>query len=60
MEKEVLRELLEKETLKQLLKDHLKVETDIFWTMNDKYRIRTKILFDNEEVASDFYDIGAI
>lgn len=51
---------MDKETLKQLLKEHLKVETDIYWTMNEKYRIRTKILFDNEEVASDFYDINAI
>lgn len=51
---------MNKEELKQLLKEHLKVETDIYWTMNGKYRIRTKILFDNEEITSDFYDIDAV
>lgn len=51
---------MDKETLKQLLKEHLKVETDIYWTMNDKYRIRTKILFDDELITEDFYELSAV
>lgn len=51
---------MDKETLKKLLKENLKVETDIYWTMNDKYRVRTKILFDNELITEDFYELAAI
>jgi hypothetical protein len=59
MEKEVLRELLEKETLKELLKDNLKVETDTYWTF-DKWRIVTRILFDGEIISEDFIEMDAV
>ena len=50
MEKEVLRELLEKETLKKLLKDNLKVETETYWKF-DSWRVVTRILFDGEIIS---------
>jgi hypothetical protein len=59
MEKEVLRELLEKETLKGLLKDNLKVETDTYWTFG-KWRIVTRILFDGEIISEDFIEMDAV
>ena len=59
MEKEVLRELLEKETLKKLLKDNLKVETETYWTF-DKWRIVTRILFDSEIISEDFIEMDAV
>ena len=59
MEKEVLRELLEKETLKKLLKDNLKVETETYWTF-DKWRIVTRILFDRELISEDFIEMDAV
>lgn len=59
MEKEVLRELLEKETLKKLLKDNLKVETETYWTF-DKWRIVTRILFDGEIISEDFIEMDAV
>ena len=59
MEKEVLRELLEKETLKKLLKDNLKVETETYWAF-DKWRIVTRILFDREIISEDFIEMDAV
>ena len=59
MEKEVLRELLEKETLKKLLKDNLKVETDTYWKF-DSWRVVTRILFDNEIISEDFIELDSI
>lgn len=50
---------MDKETLKKLLKENLRVETDIYWTF-EKYRIRTKILFDDELITEDFYEMEAI
>jgi hypothetical protein len=50
---------MDKETLKKLLKENLRVETDIYWTF-EKYRIRTKILFDDTVITEDFYEMEAI
>lgn len=50
---------MDKETLKKLLKENLKVETDIYWTF-ENYRVRTKILFDDELITEDFYELEAI
>ena len=59
MEKEVLRELLEKETLKKLLKDNLKVETETYWKL-DSWRVVTRILFDGEIISEDFIELDSI
>lgn len=59
MEKEVLRELLEKETLKKLLKDNLKVETETYWKF-DSWRVVTRILFDGEIISEDFIELDSI
>ena len=59
MEKEVLRELLEKETLKKLLKDNLKVETETYWKFGS-WRIVTRILIDRELISEDFIEMDAV
>ena len=43
--------IMDKETLKTLLKEHLKVETDIYWK-----RIITRILFDDEIISEDYIE----
>lgn len=44
---------MDKETLKNLLKENLKVETEIYcWKVGSR-RIVTKILFDNEIISGD-------
>ena len=59
MEKEVLRELLEKETLKKLLKDNLKVETETYWKFGS-WRIVARISFDGEIISEDFIEMDAV
>ena len=59
MEKEALRELLEKETLKKLLKDNLKVETETYWKFGS-WRVVTRILFDGEIISEDFIEMDAV
>ena len=50
---------MEKETLKKLLKENLKVETDTYWK-SDKWRVVTRILFDGEIISEDFIEVDAI
>ena len=50
---------MEKETLKKLLKDNLKVETETYWTFG-KWRIVTRILFDGEIISEDFIEMDAV
>ena len=48
---------MDKETLKNLLKENLKVETETYcWKIGSR-RIITKILFDNEIISEDFVEI---
>ena len=44
---------MDKETLKKLLKENLKIETETYcWKIGSR-RIVTKILFDNEIISED-------
>mgnify|MGYP007115367383 CR=1 FL=1 len=51
--------IMEKETLKKLLKDNLKVETETYWKY-DSWRVVTRILFDNEIISEDFIELDSI
>lgn len=50
---------MDKETLKKLLKDNLKVETDTYWKF-DAWRVVTRILFDGEIISEDFIELDSI
>ena len=50
---------MEKETLKKLLKENLKIETDTHWNF-EKWRVVTRILFDGEIISEDFIEVDAI
>ena len=50
---------MDKEILKALLKENLKVETETYWKFGS-WRIITKILFDNETISEDFIELDAI
>ena len=50
---------MDKETLKTLLKENLKVETETYWKFGS-WRVVTKILFDDEIISEDFIELDAI
>lgn len=50
---------MDKKTLKKLLKENLKVETDTYWKF-DKWRVVTRILFDGEIISEDFIEMDSI
>ena len=50
---------MDKEILKKLLKENLKVETDTYWKF-DSWRVVTRILFDNEIISEDFIEMDAV
>lgn len=50
---------MEKETLKKLLKENLKVETDTYWKFG-KWRVVTRILFDGEIISEDYIEMDSI
>ena len=50
---------MDKETLKTLLKENLKVETETYWKF-DSWRVVTRILFDNEIISEDFIEMDAV
>ena len=50
---------MDKETLKTLLKENLKVETETYWKLGS-WRVVTKILFDDEIISEDFIELDAI
>ena len=52
---------MDKETLKNLLKENLKVETEPYWEDDtDSWRVVTRILFDGELISEDYIEMGAI
>ena len=50
---------MDKETLKKLLKENLKVEIETYWKF-DSWRVVTRILFDNEIISEDFIELDSI
>lgn len=50
---------MDKETLKKLLKENLKVKTETYWKFGS-WRVVTKILFDDEIISEDFIELDAI
>jgi len=50
---------MDKKTLKKLLKENLKVETDTYWKF-DKWRVVTRIIFDDEIISEDFIEMDSI
>ena len=50
---------MDKKTLKKLLKDNLKVETETYWKFGS-WRIVTRILFDGEIISEDFIEMDAV
>lgn len=52
---------MDKETLKNLLKENLKVETEPYWEDDtDSWRVVTRILFDGELISEDYIEMDAI
>lgn len=52
---------MNKEELKKLLKDNLKVSTSTGWDGEfDQFYIKTEILFDNETISESFVRIDGI
>ena len=52
---------MDKEKLKNILKENLKIETEPYWEDDtDSWRVVTRILFDNELISQDFIELDAI
>ena len=52
---------MDKKTLKNLLKENLKIDTETYWEDDtDSWRVVTRILFDGELISEDYIEMGAI
>ena len=52
---------MDKEALKNLLKENLKVETYTYWDDDTEFwRIVTRILFDDEMISQDYIEMDSI